>query len=227
MVLQVPKQRNGYFRQKKVWAASRSRSSRCRQRRWSPSVTDNAYVGRRFRLQPKPNCWNIARCRLVVWFKVVRTLFSGKKWLKSRWVPKELTEAQKRKRVEIATRLLRRHRRSPFFEYIVTCDEKWIAFVNYERHEEWRSPGQTPRKDFRAKKAILCVWKIYSRITPLFFSILLKTKNLLLKNESSDFILYCKQKKVRKNLEKWNFWEGGPKLIDQPNICAFYNCDDG
>uniref|UniRef100_A0A914C7T4 Transposase n=1 Tax=Acrobeloides nanus TaxID=290746 RepID=A0A914C7T4_9BILA len=38
-----------------------------------------------------------------------------KKWLKSRWVPKELTEAQKRKRVEIAPRLLRRHRRSPIW----------------------------------------------------------------------------------------------------------------
>lgn len=90
------------------------------------------------------------------------TFSPGKKWLKSHWVPKELTEAQKRKRVEIATRLLCRHRRSPFFKFIVTCDEKWIAFVNDERHGEWRSPGQkpgqTPRKDFRAKKAMLCVW---------------------------------------------------------------------
>uniref|UniRef100_A0A914EJM2 Transposase n=1 Tax=Acrobeloides nanus TaxID=290746 RepID=A0A914EJM2_9BILA len=60
---------------------------------------------------------------------------AGKKWLKSRWFPKELTEAQKRKRVEIATKLLCRHRRSPFFDFIVTCDEKWIPFVNDERHD--------------------------------------------------------------------------------------------
>uniref|UniRef100_A0A914CEP4 Uncharacterized protein n=1 Tax=Acrobeloides nanus TaxID=290746 RepID=A0A914CEP4_9BILA len=33
-----------------------------------------------------------------------------------------------------------------FFEFIVTCDEKWISFVNDERHGEWRSPGQKPDK---------------------------------------------------------------------------------
>jgi len=88
--------------------------------------------------------------------------FSGKKWLKSRWVPKELSEAQKLKRVEVATKLLQRARYSPFFDHIMTCDEKWISFVNEECHNEWRSPGQepgqTPRKDFRSKKAMLSVW---------------------------------------------------------------------
>lgn len=82
--------------------------------------------------------------------------------------------------MEIATRLLRRHRRSPFFEYIVTCDEKWIPFVNDERHGEWRSPGQkpgqTPRKDFRAKKAMLCVW--WDRRGPIFWELLEQGKTV-------------------------------------------------
>jgi [histone H3]-lysine36 N-dimethyltransferase SETMAR len=90
--------------------------------------------------------------------------------------------------VEIATKLLCRHRRSPFFDFIVTCDEKWIPFVNDECHGEWRSPGQkpgqTPRKDFRAKKAMLCVW--WGRRGPIFWELLEQGKTV-----NSD--VYCEQ----------------------------------
>ena len=82
---------------------------------------------------------------------------AGKKWLKSKWVPHELTDAQKQKRLDVATRLFDRYSSDQLsLEYIVTCDEKWVAFSNPHRQNEWRSPGQqsssTPVKDFRKDK---------------------------------------------------------------------------
>jgi histone-lysine N-methyltransferase SETMAR len=103
-------------------------------------------------------------------------------------MPKELTEAQKRKRVEVATELQNRARESSFFDRIVTSDEKWISFVNENRHGEWRSPGQkpcrTPRNDFRAKKAMLCVW--WDRRGPIFWELLEQGKTV-------DSDVYCEQ----------------------------------
>jgi len=70
----------------------------------------------------------------------------------------------------------------------VTCDEKWISFVNEERHNEWRSPGQepgqTPRKDFRSKKAMLSVW--WDRRGPIFWE-------LLENGRTVDSDVYCRQ----------------------------------
>ena len=101
---------------------------------------------------------------------MVNLIFQGKNGSK---VVGSQKNSQKPKS-EIATKLLLRHRRDPFFEYVVTYDEKWIPFVNDERHGEWSSsgqkPGQTPRKDFRAKKAMLCVW--WDRRGPIFWELL-------------------------------------------------------
>jgi histone-lysine N-methyltransferase SETMAR len=87
----------------------------------------------------------------------------GKVWKKTRWVPHELTEAQKTKRVNAAQILLNRQRRTPFLaNQLITGDEKWISFKNPDPQHEWRSPGEktdaTPKKDFRHKKAMLCVF---------------------------------------------------------------------
>lgn len=123
-----------------------------------------------------------------LYFFIFSCIFLGKKWLRSSWVPKQLSDAQKRQRVEIATKLIRKHRRSPFFDCIVTCDEKWIPFANEYRHGEWRSlgqkSGQTPRKDFRSRKAMLCVW--WDRRGPIFWE-------LLEQGETVNSDVYCEQ----------------------------------
>lgn len=87
----------------------------------------------------------------------------GKVWKKTRWVPHELTDAQKIKRVNCAQVLLDRQNETPFLaNRLITGDEKWISYKNPSRHGEWVDPGEqtsgTPKKDFRAKKAMLCVF---------------------------------------------------------------------
>lgn len=86
----------------------------------------------------------------------------GKVWMKTRWVPHELTPAQMTKRVNGAQTLLNRQNRVPFLDQLITGDEKWISFKNPNPQHEWRSPGEKssarPKKDFRHTKAMLCVF---------------------------------------------------------------------
>lgn len=87
----------------------------------------------------------------------------GKVWKKTRWVPHELTQTQKTKRVNASQALLDRQNATPFLaNRLITGDEKWISFKNPDPQHEWRSPGEktsaTPKKDFRQKKAMLCVF---------------------------------------------------------------------
>ena len=87
----------------------------------------------------------------------------GKIWKKTRWVPHELTEAQKRKRVNFSQTLLNRQNETPFLaNRLITGDEKWISFKNPDPQHEWLDPDEKPsatqKKDFRYKKAMLCVF---------------------------------------------------------------------
>jgi histone-lysine N-methyltransferase SETMAR len=73
-----------------------------------------------------------------------------------------LTEAQKQRRLDVASRLFERESCESFLERIITCDEKWVSFDNPHRCNEWLSPGQlsssTPVKDFRGDKRMLIVF---------------------------------------------------------------------
>jgi len=99
---------------------------------------------------------------------------AGKKWRKGHWIPHELSQAQKRKRQDIAQKLLRRHRRAPFLNNIITIDEKWIFFRSQRRRNQWISPGQrgtpTPRPNQHAPKAMLIVF--WDRTGPLYWDLL-------------------------------------------------------
>lgn len=82
---------------------------------------------------------------------------------KTKWVPHELNEAQKAKRVGVSGRLFNRYSHEPLFLHdIITMDEKWVAFDNPHKHNEWLSPNQqassTPVKDFRKDKRMLVVF---------------------------------------------------------------------
>jgi histone-lysine N-methyltransferase SETMAR len=87
---------------------------------------------------------------------------AGLKWRKTRWVPHKLTEAQKQKRVQVATELRKRQRADPFLQNLVTMDETWLPFNNPNPHNAWLLPGQrapaTPVPDFRQKKIMLSVF---------------------------------------------------------------------
>jgi len=116
--------------------------------------------------------------------------------MKGRWVPHDLTEAQKQKRVEIAKKLRRRQLRSPFLNSVITCDEKWVPLVNRARRNEWLSPGQrrsgTPNPDFRAAKLMLCVW--WDRRGPIHWELMPKGQTITAQ-------VYCEQlERVRRKL---------------------------
>lgn len=87
---------------------------------------------------------------------------AGLRWRKTRWIPYELTNAQKQRRVEVAEQLLNRHNQEPITPYMVTQDETYVSFRNPKPQNAWVSPGQrvpsTPVPDFRNKKILLSVF---------------------------------------------------------------------
>jgi len=109
--------------------------------------------------------------QMAIW-KILKA--AGKKWRKSNWIPKELTQAQKNKRKKIARKLLRRQNRTPFLDNIVTVDEKWIFFESQRRPMQYLSPGQrgtpTPRPNRFAPKAMLIIF--WDRTGPIHWDLL-------------------------------------------------------
>lgn len=99
-----------------------------------------------------------------------------------------MNDAQKQKRIDVATRLLERNEEEPFLENIVTGDEKWIPFKNPDHHNQWLSEGQvsnsTPKKDFRQEKRLLCVF--WDRRHVIHWE-------LLEKGQTVNAALYCEQ----------------------------------
>jgi hypothetical protein len=77
-------------------------------------------------------------------FKTIASILHelGKIWMKTRWVPHELTLAQEAKRLSVAQTLLDRHRHVPFLDQLITGDEKWVSFNTPNPQHEWRSPGE-------------------------------------------------------------------------------------
>lgn len=79
-----------------------------------------------------------------------------------KWVPHQLSEQNKLKRVEICTRLLERNRNDPFLDRIITCDEKWVYFDNITRRKSWSLKGDPPqsiaKRGLTHHKVLLCIW---------------------------------------------------------------------
>ncbi|VDP00105.1 unnamed protein product [Heligmosomoides polygyrus] len=49
------------------------------------------------------------------------------------WLPHELTDGNRRRRLDICTQLLSRSRTFNWLETVVTGDEKWVLYVNHAR----------------------------------------------------------------------------------------------
>ena len=85
----------------------------------------------------------------------------------ARWVPHALTQAQKVKRVQCATKLLSEFDRADsrrLFE-IVTGDETWVRYcqpLSKEANKVWVAKGvdppMIPRHDFRDPKVMYCIF---------------------------------------------------------------------
>lgn len=79
-----------------------------------------------------------------------------------KWVPHELNEKQKQKRLEACLMLLSRHKSDAFFNRIVTCDEKWNQYNNRKCSAQWldkdESPKHTSKHKIHQKKLMVTVW---------------------------------------------------------------------
>ena len=58
--------------------------------------------------------------------------------------------------------LMTSHRNYQWLHNLLTSDEKWVLYINYEYYRQWLSPGQTgavtPKPDLHPKKVMLSVW---------------------------------------------------------------------
>jgi histone-lysine N-methyltransferase SETMAR len=71
----------------------------------------------------------------------------GKKHKLSRWIPHEVTVAQKAARADACLSLLSRQRKDPFLDRLVTCDEKWVLYDTPRRRRHWLAPHEPVPKN--------------------------------------------------------------------------------
>lgn len=77
----------------------------------------------------------------------------GMSKVSARWVPRQLTDDQKRARLDISRYLLSRYDDEPdFIDRIVTQDETWVHHFDPESKKQsmqWKHPGSPPPKKFK------------------------------------------------------------------------------
>jgi histone-lysine N-methyltransferase SETMAR len=69
----------------------------------------------------------------------------GKKKKLDKWVPHDLTEDQKLRRMEACIQHLQKNKIEPFINRIITCDEKWILYDNRKRSAQWLNADERPK----------------------------------------------------------------------------------
>ena len=79
-----------------------------------------------------------------------------------RWVPHELSDAQRQRRVEAAVSLLSYSRRTDWLNTIIIGDEKWCMYTNVRRRRSWTDaaspPATTAKAEMHQRKVMLSVW---------------------------------------------------------------------
>ena len=90
------------------------------------------------------------------------------RWKSSiKWVPHELTENQKYCHFQVSSSLIVRNNNKPFLNGIVTCDEKWIVYENWEWPAQWldweEAPEHFPEPDLHQKRS----WSLFGGLLPV------------------------------------------------------------
>ena len=80
------------------------------------------------------------------------------KKLSARWVPRMLTKAQKKRRVEVSQQLLDRYNEDPddFINRLLTQDETWVHHFDPETKSEsmeWKHRGSPPPRKFKRQSS--------------------------------------------------------------------------
>lgn len=109
------------------------------------------------------------------------------------WIPHQLTEPNKKHRLNVCASLLARYRRTqqqhrPFLSLIITGDEKWCLYANIKQRKAWVNKGDKApnrvRPERHPKKLMLCVWWSIEGLIH---------KEILSKNETITSEKYCQQ----------------------------------
>lgn len=128
-----------------------------------PSAIDNEKLKQLIEADSRKTTREVAEELNVNQSTVLRHLKQiGKTKKLDKWVPHELTEQQKNRRLEIASSLVLRNKNDPFLERIITCDEKWILYDNRRRSAQWldrdQQPQHFPKPALHQKKVMVTVW---------------------------------------------------------------------
>ncbi|OPJ89986.1 hypothetical protein AV530_006186 [Patagioenas fasciata monilis] len=77
----------------------------------------------------------------------------------NKWVPHELTKYQKKYNFEVSSYSTQQ---GTFLNWIVACDEKWIAYNNRRQPAQWmdqeESPKHFPEPNLHQKKVMVTLW---------------------------------------------------------------------
>ncbi|GFX46202.1 histone-lysine N-methyltransferase SETMAR [Trichonephila clavipes] len=94
------------------------------------------------------------------------------------WVPHELTEKNLSDRVRMCSSHLIRHNVEPFFDKLITGDEKWILYENIKKKNSYCKPGTSsatvPKRSIHQRKVLLCLW--WDRKGPVYYELLKQGK---------------------------------------------------
>jgi histone-lysine N-methyltransferase SETMAR len=79
-----------------------------------------------------------------------------------RYVPHDLTQANKDRRVDCATELLTKRRTHAWLDHLITGDESWVLYDTPKRKHHWLRSGSKPpvqpKGSLHPKKLLLCIW---------------------------------------------------------------------
>lgn len=86
----------------------------------------------------------------------------GKSWKMGMWIPHTLTADLSRLRSDICISLLTFKRTTAWLENLITGDEKYVLYANYNRGRQWLSRGEigipNTKQDLHPKKSLLSCW---------------------------------------------------------------------
>ncbi|XP_065664780.1 histone-lysine N-methyltransferase SETMAR-like [Hydra vulgaris] len=128
-----------------------------------PSIVNNEDIKLAIEQDSSQTCQDLA-LRFNVSDETIRLHLHqlGKRWKLSKWVPYGLSKTNKLQRLTICSSLLSRHNLMPFFDRMLTCDEKWIMYCNKKRTYHWLASNDpvpmTAKPSIHQQKVLLCVW---------------------------------------------------------------------
>ena len=105
--------------------------------------------------------WEVAKKLNVDHSKGIRHLKqTGKVKKLNKWMPHELTANQKSHRFEVSSSLILRNH--PSLDWIVTCDERWTLYNNWQWPAQWLdredAPKHFPKPNLHQKRTKVTVW---------------------------------------------------------------------